>query len=318
MELGCTQDLIAERAGIAKSYVSQIENQVRKGPPSEDILRKLERALHLPSGALVEAARWENTPASVKRYVRDVDGAAQVLATTLRAAVGRGSLDELHRSGELERLVAHIERASPTAPTPPTSLRLSPTPSQSPRETHAPKPAEPAHLGTDRAFDSASLQQLLPTHIPVINSVAAGHAREFTDLDLPAGIADDYVRSPNLGDREAFAARITGESMMPDYHDGDIVIFSPAQAIANGSDCFVRFEDRQESTFKRIFFDPPAAPSPSTAPSGQSAPLAPTHIRLQPLNPAFPTRIVEREAIAAIYAAVNVTRAIPRPSIPPQ
>ena len=44
--------------------------------------------------------------------------------------------------------------------------------------------------------------------------------------DYPVGIADDYVRCPDLHDANAFAVRVVGDSMEPRFHEGDIVIFS--------------------------------------------------------------------------------------------
>ena len=64
--------------------------------------------------------------------------------------------------------------------------------------------------------------------VPVINKVAAGYPSDFNDLDYPVGIADDYVRCPDLHDPNAFAVRVVGDSMEPKFREGDIVIFSPA------------------------------------------------------------------------------------------
>ena len=36
----------------------------------------------------------------------------------------------------------------------------------------------------------------LRTRIPVINKVAAGYPAEFTDLDYPLNVADEYVDAP--------------------------------------------------------------------------------------------------------------------------
>ena len=41
--------------------------------------------------------------------------------------------------------------------------------------------------------------------VPVINKVAAGYPVDFNDLDYPVGIADDYVRCPDIYDPNAFA-----------------------------------------------------------------------------------------------------------------
>lgn len=45
-------------------------------------------------------------------------------------------------------------------------------------------------------------------------------------------VAEEYVRSPDLADPDAFTARVVGDSMAPDYREGDIVIFSPARRAA--------------------------------------------------------------------------------------
>jgi SOS-response transcriptional repressor LexA len=95
-------------------------------------------------------------------------------------------------------------------------------------------------------------------------------------------------------DPDAFAARVVGDSMAPVYVEGDIVIFSPARPVKDGADCFARLEPDHETTFKRVYFE-----------TGEGE-----RIRLQPLNSAYPPRIVERERVAGLYAAVSVMRAI--------
>lgn len=130
--------------------------------------------------------------------------------------------------------------------------------------------------------------------IPVINDVAAGYPCEFTDLDYPAAIADEYVACPDVTDPDAFAARVVGDSMEPDYREGEIVVFSPSLATPSGSDCFVRLEPDHETTFKRIYFEEDEQV-----------------IRLQPLNNAYPPRLVRREHVAGIYAASYVMRRVP-------
>ncbi|MHC4718099.1 MAG: S24 family peptidase, partial [Planctomycetota bacterium] len=61
--------------------------------------------------------------------------------------------------------------------------------------------------------------------IPIINSVAAGYPYQFTDLDYPPSVADDYVHCPDVNDPHAFAARVVGDSMEPRYSEGDLVVF---------------------------------------------------------------------------------------------
>ncbi len=122
--------------------------------------------------------------------------------------------------------------------------------------------------------------------IPVINKVAAGYPKDFDDLGYPAGFADDYVLAPDLEDPNAFAVRVVGDSMEPEFRQGDIVIFSPASSVQSGCDCLVRFQNPYETTFKRVYFDDKG------------------RVRLQPRNPKYPAQVVKASRISGLYRAV--------------
>ncbi len=122
--------------------------------------------------------------------------------------------------------------------------------------------------------------------IPVINKMSAGYPQNFTDLDYPAGIADEYIRCPDINDPQAFAARVSGDSMEPKYHPGDIVVFSPNTQARSGSDCFVRFGPEEGTTFKRYYQDNEAT------------------VRLQPLNNAYPAQIYATKEVTGLWPAV--------------
>jgi repressor LexA len=274
-ELGLSLQDLAERAGCTRSYLWMIERGRRAGGAvGPEILGRLESALGLGEGVLAEAARWEATPREVQREVarlEEGERAARRLAELLSGggAAGKGpgkKLDEAYRSGELRRLIDRI----------------------------APAEGEKAGMA-DVALRRAAAA---PLEVPLINRVAAGYPREFTDLGYPVRVADEYVRCPGLEDADAFACRVVGDSMLPEYREGDIVVFSPARAVKGGMDCFARLEPDHESTFKRVYFD--------TGPAGEEL------IRLQPLNPAYAARVLAREQVAGLYAAVSVTRELGR------
>jgi len=71
--------------------------------------------------------------------------------------------------------------------------------------------------------------------VPIINKTAAGYPHQFTDLDYPVGVADEYIRCPDLHDPQSFGIRVVGDSMEPRYREGDIVVFSPALEVRNGA-----------------------------------------------------------------------------------
>jgi repressor LexA len=131
----------------------------------------------------------------------------------------------------------------------------------------------------DASFAAARL-------VPVINKVSAGYPAEFEDLDYPAGIADDYIRCPDMHDPNSFAVRVVGDSMEPRYHEGDIVVFSPAEDVRSGDDCFIRFVMPHETAFKRVFFE------------------TNNRLRLQPRNEKYPPLIIDGKRINGLYKAV--------------
>ena len=122
--------------------------------------------------------------------------------------------------------------------------------------------------------------------VPVINRASAGYPADFDVLGYPVGSADDYVRCPDLHDPNAFAVRVVGDSMIPAFSQGDIVIFSPAAEVQNGDDCFVRFSHPHESAFKRVFFE------------------AEGKVRLQPRNETYAPQIVDGSRVNGTYRAV--------------
>ncbi|MFI4912059.1 MAG: helix-turn-helix domain-containing protein [Sedimentisphaeraceae bacterium JB056] len=123
--------------------------------------------------------------------------------------------------------------------------------------------------------------------VPVINRVSAGYPTDFDDLGYPVGYADDYIKCPDLADPNAFAVRIVGDSMVPEYSEGDIVVFSPSRTVDNGDDCFVRFKHPHETTFKRVYFQIDGS------------------VMLQPRNTDYPPFIVDNDRINGIYKAVR-------------
>jgi len=121
--------------------------------------------------------------------------------------------------------------------------------------------------------------------VPVINRVTAGYPQDFSDLDYPPRIADEYISCPDIDDPQAFAARVVGDSMTPRFAEGDIVVFAPNTPARSGQDCFIRFADTGETTFKAFYVDEDG------------------WIRLQPRNQAYPPQRYRPEQINGIYPA---------------
>lgn len=77
----------------------------------------------------------------------------------------------------------------------------------------------------DSAGQAASLK------IPIIGLAQAGRSGYFDDSGYPVSTGWDTLDFPNLGDSNAYALEICGDSMEPVYRRGDIVIVSPNSAV---------------------------------------------------------------------------------------
>jgi SOS-response transcriptional repressor LexA len=277
---GMTQDALARASGCSKAYLSLVESGRRS--LSERRARSIEAALDIHDERLQHALHWRRVPPSIREQVEDGAARQMALARQLKAA--------LHSRSPLKSLREIVEQSS-------SALSWS-------GDEHA------AHAADVPIAPGSRMSLPFPRrHIPIINRVAAGYPREFTDLDYPRSVADEYLSCPDVSDPDAFAARVVGDSMEPEYHEGDIVVFSPQAAITHaggnndrngpnggaGFDCFVRLERDAETTFKRVYFER----------QGKAQ-----MIRLQPLNSAYPPRVVRREEVAGLYAAVYVLRKI--------
>ena len=76
--------------------------------------------------------------------------------------------------------------------------------------------------------------------VPVIGYAQAGKEGFFDDAGFPVGNGWDEVEFPNVGDPNAYALEVAGESMEPVYRDGDVVIVSPAAGVRRGDRVVVK------------------------------------------------------------------------------
>ncbi|QKV19353.1 S24 family peptidase [Oricola thermophila] len=80
--------------------------------------------------------------------------------------------------------------------------------------------------------------------VPVIGLAQAGAGGYFDDAGFPAGQGWDTVAfpGPNL-DEGCYALEITGDSMLPLYREGDIIIVSPTAQVRRGDRVVVKTRD---------------------------------------------------------------------------
>ena len=276
--LGLTLDELAGRTSISKPYLSLIETGRVNNPPSDEKLRRLEQALAFTPGELVTQAHLQRTPRDVRAMLQKLMEGAKELA----GANGEGT------EGRRDKGTKGVGSALADASSPQHSAL-----STEHSDSDAPIDLDSAYLTgilqelVDKS--AGNIEQVTANAVPVINRVSAGYPRDFSDLGYPPRVADDYVSCPDVSDRDAFAARVHGDSMVPKYREGDIVIFSPALSPRDGDDCFVRFSDGH-TTFKRVFFE--------SDDQGKST------LRLQPRNERYRPQTVPAETVAGLYRAI--------------
>ncbi len=76
--------------------------------------------------------------------------------------------------------------------------------------------------------------------VPLIGLAQAGSEGFFDDGGFPVGGGWDEASLPQVGDINAYALEIAGDSMEPVFRDGDMVIISPAAPIRRGDRVVVR------------------------------------------------------------------------------
>ncbi len=76
--------------------------------------------------------------------------------------------------------------------------------------------------------------------IPVIGFAQAGKGGFFDDAGFPVGGGWEEIRFPEVDDENAYALEVTGDSMLPLYRAGDVLVVSPNAQIRRGDRVVVR------------------------------------------------------------------------------
>jgi SOS-response transcriptional repressor LexA len=104
--------------------------------------------------------------------------------------------------------------------------------------------------------------------IPIISWVRAGDWAEVVDPYQP-GYAEEWIDTTATRHPNAFALVVRGDSMAPEFIEGEIITVDPGREAVNGS--YVVAKNGDEATFKQLVFDGP-------------------NVFLKPLNKRYPIR----------------------------
>jgi phage repressor protein C with HTH and peptisase S24 domain len=76
--------------------------------------------------------------------------------------------------------------------------------------------------------------------VPLIGAAQAGAAGFFDDAGYPVGSGWDEIPFPGVEDPHAYALEISGDSMLPAFRDGDVVVVSPSASVRRGDRVVVK------------------------------------------------------------------------------
>jgi phage repressor protein C with HTH and peptisase S24 domain len=76
--------------------------------------------------------------------------------------------------------------------------------------------------------------------VPLIGFAQAGSGGYFDDGGFPVGKGWDEIAFPAVNDEHAYALEISGDSMLPAYRDGDVIMVSPAAPVRRGDRVVVK------------------------------------------------------------------------------
>jgi phage repressor protein C with HTH and peptisase S24 domain len=79
--------------------------------------------------------------------------------------------------------------------------------------------------------------------VPLIGFAEAGGGGYFDDGGFPVGGGWDEIQFPNVDDDNAYALKVSGNSMEPLFRRGDVIIVSPSAQIRKGDRVVVKTKD---------------------------------------------------------------------------
>lgn len=110
--------------------------------------------------------------------------------------------------------------------------------------------------------------------VPLLGLAQAGAKGYFDDAGFPAGSGWDQIDYPGATDQQAYALEVSGDSMLPLYRPGDILVVAPTAQVRKGDRVVVKTRNG-EVMAKTL--------SKKTA----------KKVELQSLNPAYPPRTLD-------------------------
>ena len=147
--------------------------------------------------------------------------------------------------------------------------------------------------GFDAFLQGGGLYPLPPAtlspSVPIVGLAQAGSGGFFDSAGFPAGQGWDEVPLPWVSGDGHYALEVAGDSMLPLYRDGDIVVVSPTAQIRRGDRVVVR--TREGEVLVKVLYRQTLKA-----------------IELHSLNPEHPPRLIDRAEVEGIGRIVAVSQ----------
>ncbi len=89
----------------------------------------------------------------------------------------------------------------------------------------------------------AANQNNRPAPIPLLGFAQAGAGGFFDDAGFPVGQGWEIVEFPTASSEGSYALKVQGDSMLPLYRDGDVLIVQPGATVRRGDRVVVKTTD---------------------------------------------------------------------------
>lgn len=140
------------------------------------------------------------------------------------------------------------------------------------------------YLLTGRELRLPLVAESLPTYkktkprmVPVLSWVQAGALATAVDPYPYLGAADEYVSATVIGEH-CIALRVRGDSMLPEFRQGDMIVVDIDQRDPSSGDYIVvKVDDTDEATFKRYMKKRDGVVLQPLNPEFREIPFAPEH-----------------------------------------
>lgn len=252
---GLTQQELAIKAKISRSYLADLERG--RYNPSLDTLQKIAEALSASIDSLTGESASSIIESQAKKLGMDLPELAEKAKVPLKFLENLDDIVPDHEADGGEQCFTYINTIAWVLGIKSTKLKQAFARQAIPADAY-----ETPNLSPEEAFKTfqdgfakEDFREFIPIRlpkntirIPVLGSIPAGMAIEAVeDIIKWVDIPEEWTQ----GNRQYFGLLVKGDSMYPEYLEGDTVIIRQQPCFDSGDDCAVMINDT-DATLKRV------------------------------------------------------------------